>query len=247
MWKDKGMKTKTCFRRNIQNLNTTSSPILHKLHNRSSTTRSQSSSQAQEKLEGNTMMTQTQSFLISLAIIIVSFIFLAPRILNATQPVVLLNQTVVLTGDNYETQYNLALNQSDQLNIQLSGGGNLVDLMITQGSSSNPLVDQQDNTILGFTWTVPQTGSYVFTINADNPPTTATITVTETWPPIARATARLIWLLFSSLLASPFLPAPFSPPLSQLLFLLLTSRLSLSFFSSLLSSGFSPFHCFQLF
>jgi hypothetical protein len=126
------------------------------------------------------MMTQTQSFLISLAIIIVSFIFLAPQILHATQPVVLLNQTVVLTDDNYETQYNLALNQSDQLNIQLSGGGNLVDLMIAQAGSSNPLVDQQENTILGFTWTVPQTGSYVFTINADNPPTTATITVTET-------------------------------------------------------------------
>jgi hypothetical protein len=126
------------------------------------------------------MLTQTQSFLISLAIIIVSFIFLTPQILHAKQPVVLLNQTVVLTEDNYETQYNLALNQSDQLNIQLSGGGNLVDLMIAQAGSSNPLVDQQENTILGFTWTVPQTGSYVFTINADNPPTTTTITVTET-------------------------------------------------------------------
>jgi len=241
------MKTETYFRRNIENLNTTSSLILHKLHNRSSTTRSKFPLSSIKLAGNNSMMTQTQSFLISLAIIIVSFIFLAPQILHATQPVVLLNQTVVLTDDNYETQYNLALNQSDQLNIQLSGGGNLVDLMITQAGSSNPLVDQQENTILSFTWTVPQTGPYVFTINADNPPTTATITVTETWPPIAHAAARLIWLLFSSLLASPFAPSPFSPLLSQLLFLLLTSRLSLSFFSSLLSSGFSPFHCFQLF
>ena len=127
------------------------------------------------------MMTQTQSLLISLAIIVLSFGFLAPQIVHPTQPVVLLNQTVVLTGDNYQTQYTLALNKGDQLNIQLSGGGNLVDLMITQaGSSSNPLVDQQENTILGFTWTVPQTGPYVFTVNADNPPTTATITVTKT-------------------------------------------------------------------
>lgn len=126
------------------------------------------------------MMTQTQSLLISLAIIVLSFGFLAPQIVHPTQPVVLLNQTVVLTGDNYETQYNLALNKGDQLNIQLSGNGNLVNLIITQPSSpSNPLVDQEEQTIFSFTWTAPQTGPYVFTVSADDS-ATATIIVTKT-------------------------------------------------------------------
>jgi hypothetical protein len=126
------------------------------------------------------MITQTQSLLISLAIIVVSFIFLAPRIVNPTQPVLLLNQTVVLTQDYYQTQYNLALNKGDQVNIQLSGNGNLVNFMITQpGSTSQPLVDQAEQTIFTFTWTVPQTGPYVFTVSADNG-ATATLIVTKT-------------------------------------------------------------------
>ena len=126
------------------------------------------------------MITQTQSLLISLAIIVLSFIFLAPRIVNPTQPVLLLNKTVFLTQDNYHTQFDLALNKGDQLNIQLSGNGDLVNLIITQPSSpSHPLVDQEDQTIFSFTWTVPQTGPYVFTVSAVNS-ATATIIVTKT-------------------------------------------------------------------
>jgi hypothetical protein len=99
---------------------------------------------------------------------------------NPTQPVLLLNQTVVLTQDNYQTQYNLALNKGDQLNIQLSGNQNLVNFMITQASSpTNPLIDQEEQTMFTFTWTVPQTGPYVFTVSADNG-ATATIIVTKT-------------------------------------------------------------------
>ncbi|MGD0979372.1 MAG: hypothetical protein ABR962_09565 [Candidatus Bathyarchaeia archaeon] len=126
------------------------------------------------------MINQTQSLLISLAIIVVSFIFLAPRIVHPTQPVLLLNQTVVLTQDNYQTQFNLALNKGDQLNIQLSGNGDLVNFIITQPSSpSHPLVDEEEQTIFTFTWTVPQTGPYVFSVGADNG-ATATIIVTKT-------------------------------------------------------------------
>jgi hypothetical protein len=126
------------------------------------------------------MITQTQSLLISLAIIVVSFTFLAPRIVRPTQPVLLLNQTVFLTQDKYQIQYNLALNKGDQLNIQLFGNRDLVNLIITQPSSpSHPLVDQEDQTIFTFTWTVPQTGPYVFTVSADNG-ATATIIVTKT-------------------------------------------------------------------
>jgi type 1 fimbria pilin len=128
------------------------------------------------------METRVQSLLISLAIIVLSFTFLAPRIVYPTPPVVLLSQTVALTRDNYEMQYNLALNDSDQLNIQLSGNGELVNLRITQPSSpSQPLVDQEEQTIFSFTWTVPQTGLYVFTVSADagDAGATATIMVTK--------------------------------------------------------------------
>jgi type II secretory pathway pseudopilin PulG len=133
------------------------------------------------KLEGKrAMMTQTQSLLVSLAIIVVSIAFLAPRIISPTQSVVLLNQTVVLAQDGTEVQYTFALNKGDQLNIQLSGNGDLVNLIIAQSSSpSNRLVDQEEQTVFTFAWTVPQTGSYVFSLSADNG-ATADIIVTKT-------------------------------------------------------------------
>lgn len=126
------------------------------------------------------MMTQTQSLLVSLAIIVVSIAFLAPRIMRPTQQVVLLNQTVVLAQDGTEVQYTFALNKGDQLNIQLSGNGDLVNFIIKQsGSPSSPLVDQDEQTFFTFAWTVPQTGSYVFVLSADNG-ATANIVVTKT-------------------------------------------------------------------
>jgi len=128
----------------------------------------------------NIVRTQTKSLLVSLAIVVVSFIFLGPRIVYPTQPVVLLNQTVVLTEDNYETQYTLTLSKGDQLNIQLSGNGDLVSLTIAQSSSpTNLLVDQELQTTLILTWTSPQTGLYIFAVSAFDG-ATATIIVTKT-------------------------------------------------------------------
>jgi type II secretory pathway pseudopilin PulG len=128
------------------------------------------------------MMTQTQSLLISLAIIVVSIAFLAPRIVRPTQPVTLLNQTVILNEANTDsTQYTLALNKGDQLNIQLSGNGDLVSLGIAQSSSSSTaLVDQEDQTTFTLTWTVPQTGSYIFTVSTPDDGATANFIVTKT-------------------------------------------------------------------
>jgi type II secretory pathway pseudopilin PulG len=127
------------------------------------------------------MRAQTKSLLVSLAIVVLSFVFLAPRIVNPTQSVILLNETVVLTQDNYQAQYTLSLNASDQLNIQLSGNGDLVSLTITQSSSpNNPLVDQEDQTILTTSWTVPQTGSYVFTVSTPDDGATANFIVIKT-------------------------------------------------------------------
>ena len=137
-----------------------------------------------KKIGGDTIMiTRTQSFLISLAIIVLSLIFLVPRMVYPPQPVVLVNQTVTLTEDYYEAQYTLALNKGDNLNIQLSGNGDIVNIGIAQASSpSNLLVDDEDQTTVTFTWTVPQTGSYIFTVSAADliDGATATFIVTKT-------------------------------------------------------------------
>src|SRR5208337_5367811 len=102
------------------------------------------------KLEvNNTMITRTQSIIISLAIIVLSLIFLVPRIILPAQPAVLVNQTVTLTEDYYQAQYTLALNKGDQLNIQLSGNGDIVNIGIAQANSPNSLlVDTEDQTII---------------------------------------------------------------------------------------------------
>jgi hypothetical protein len=106
--------------------------------------------------------------------------FLAPRVAHPTQPTVLLNETVVLTENDYETQYNLALNKGDQLQIQVSGNGQLVDLAAAQQSSPTiKLLDQEAQTFYNFEWTVPKNGPYVFTVSADMG-ATVTIQITKT-------------------------------------------------------------------
>jgi len=129
------------------------------------------------------MTTQTITLLISLALIVGSIVFLVPRIVFPPEPVTLLNQTVVLPDDVTDAQYTLALDKGDQLNIQLSGNGDLVNLVITQSSSpSNPLVDQEGQTSFTSTWTVPQTGSYIFTVSTPDDGATANFIVTKTSP-----------------------------------------------------------------
>jgi hypothetical protein len=126
------------------------------------------------------MITQNQSFAVALVIVVVSVVFLAPQIAFPRQPVVVLNQTVSLSEDNdYEAQFNLVLSKGDQLNIQLTGNGNLVNLIVTQSGSSQPLVDQEDQTVYNFGLTIAQSGSYVFTLSAMTD-ATAAITITKT-------------------------------------------------------------------
>lgn len=125
-------------------------------------------------------MTQVQSLLVALAIIVLSFIFLAPRVVHPTQPTVLLNETAILTENDYETQYNLALNKGDQLQIQVSGNGQLVDLAAAlQSAPTAKLLDEEAQTFYNFEWTVPQNGPYVFTFSA-NMGATVTIAITRT-------------------------------------------------------------------
>jgi hypothetical protein len=127
------------------------------------------------------LLTQVQSLLIALAIIVLSFMFLAPRVVHPTQPTVLLNETVVLTENDYEKQYNLALNKGDQLQIQVSGNGQLVNLAAAlQSSQTVTLLDQEAQTFYSFEWTVPKNGPYVFTVSSDMGATTATILITKT-------------------------------------------------------------------
>lgn len=126
------------------------------------------------------MMTQLKSFVVAMAIIALSFTFLGPRIAHPPQPVVLLNESVVLTETNYEQQYSLALNKGDQLQIQVSGNRQLVNLKITQPSSpTKPLLDEETQTVYNIQWTVPQTGPYIFDLTTETG-ASATITVTKT-------------------------------------------------------------------
>jgi hypothetical protein len=112
------------------------------------------------------MITQKLSFLVALVIVVVSVAFLAPQIAFPRQPVVILNETVSLDEDNdYETQFNLMLGKGDQLNIQLNGNGNLVNLIVTQSGSSQPLADQEDQTSYNFGLNVALSGSYVFALS----------------------------------------------------------------------------------
>lgn len=126
------------------------------------------------------MITRLQSFAVAMAIIALSFTFLGPRIAHPPQQVVLLNESVALTDTNYEQKYSLALNKGDQLQIQVSGHGQLVNLIVTQsGSSTQPVLDEEVQTVYYIQWTVPQTGQYVFDLTAETS-ASATITVTKT-------------------------------------------------------------------
>jgi hypothetical protein len=83
--------------------------------------------------------------MVALVIVAVSVVFLAQQIAFPRQPVLVLNETFSLTEDNdYEAQCNLALSKGDQLNIQLTGNGNLVNLIVTQSGFSQTVADQED-------------------------------------------------------------------------------------------------------
>jgi len=128
----------------------------------------------------DTLITQVQSFVVAIVIVALSLTLLGPRIAHPTKPTLILNETVSLTEDDYGRQYNLTLNKGDQLKIQVSGNGQLVNLQVTEQSSpSHPLLDEEAQTFYSFEWTVLEAGSYIFTLSADTG-AQAAITVTKT-------------------------------------------------------------------
>jgi len=128
----------------------------------------------------DTLITQVQSFVVAIVIVALSLTLLGPRIAHPTKPTLILNETVFLTEDDYERQYNLTLNKGDQLKIQVSGNGQLVNLkVIEQSSPSHPLLDEEAQTFYSFEWTVLEGGSYIFTLSADTG-AQAAITITKT-------------------------------------------------------------------
>jgi hypothetical protein len=121
-----------------------------------------------------------QSFGIALAIVAVSFALLGPRIAHPVQPTVLLNESLILTENDYQRQYNLSLSEGDQLQIQVTGNGDLVNLKVTpQSSPSHPVLDEEAQTFFSFEWTVPQDGLYVFNVSSETG-ARAAVTVTKT-------------------------------------------------------------------
>jgi hypothetical protein len=123
---------------------------------------------------------QTLSSVIAIIIVVLSLILLVRQLSYPQKSTVFLNETVALTDDDPQTQYSVTLNQGDQLQIQVNGNGELVDLTIApQSSPSQTLVDQSALfPEYSLQWTVPETGVYIFTLVAESG-TTATITVTR--------------------------------------------------------------------
>lgn len=125
------------------------------------------------------MITQTQSFVVALVIVVVSFALLAPRIAHPTEPTVLLNESVTLTDVDYTWQYNLALNKGDQVDVTVSTQSQPVDFKITQDGSSTALYDGEGQTYYDVGWTVSGNGNYVFSLIADVGNVDATVTITR--------------------------------------------------------------------
>jgi hypothetical protein len=161
----------------MENLNAPFISFLHKLY------RSQQlmtkTRLASKELACDTVKPQTLSTVIAILIVVISFTQIVPRLSYPQGPIVLLNQTAMLTDDSPQTQYSLALNQGDQLQIEVSGNGQLVDLTIAQSSPPQTLVEQ--TAIFpeyNIAWTVPQNGVYIFTLAAESV-ADAAITITK--------------------------------------------------------------------
>jgi hypothetical protein len=125
------------------------------------------------------LITEKHSILVAVVIVVSSLILLAPRIAHPIeQTIVLLNETVSLTEDDYERQITLSLSEGDQVEISVSTRNQPVDLMIAKGdSASTALVDQVGRVSYDFEWTVPEDGPYVFTLIAETNNVDATITI----------------------------------------------------------------------
>jgi hypothetical protein len=126
------------------------------------------------------LMTQTQSFIIAIAIVVVSFALLAPRIAHPTAPTVLLSESVSLTDVDYTWQNNLTLNKGDQVEVTVSTRSQPVDFKIVQdGSNPATLYFDQGLTTYDFAWTVSSYGNYIFSLIADSGNVDALVTVTR--------------------------------------------------------------------
>lgn len=126
-------------------------------------------------------MTGTHSILIAVAIVVLSFTLLTPMMAHPTETTVtLLNETVYLTEDEYEKQCTLTFSKGDQLGIKVFTTGQPVDLIITPaGSSSTSLLDEEGSGFYNIGWTVPEDGSYIFSLIAEAGSVDATMTITR--------------------------------------------------------------------
>ncbi len=80
---------------------------------------------------------------------------------------------------DYERRYTFTLSKGDQIGIKVSTRSQLVDLMITQGSSSELLLDEEGLGFSNIGRTVPEDGSYIFALIAETGTVDATMTITE--------------------------------------------------------------------
>lgn len=104
---------------------------------------------------------------------------LVPLITNPPLPNLLINETVVLTSENYAMSFPLQLLENDRINVKVSGNGQPVDLRITMANSTKTLVDQWDEAFYNFQLTIPFDETYVLVVSTYVGNVRATVIVTR--------------------------------------------------------------------
>ena len=108
----------------------------------------------------------------------ISFVALSPLLSNPPRVPILLDKTVMLTGDSYEQEFGLTLRKGDKLHVQVSGFGQPLDFEITNENRDELFVREPDISSFNRSWTAPKDGTYLFRISAvaDNVKVRLTIT-----------------------------------------------------------------------
>jgi hypothetical protein len=90
---------------------------------------------------------------------------LVPYMTNPPSPRTLLNKTVILTDENYEARYFLALTKGEKIDIKVSGNGQPVDFRITDNRTST-FIEKNGDMFYDLPWEVPADGTYTFYVSA---------------------------------------------------------------------------------
>jgi hypothetical protein len=106
---------------------------------------------------------------------------LVPKIANPTASPTLLNETVMLTDEDYEVGYPLTLRKNQRIEAKVSGNGQPLDFGIINNQSMT-LLQERGDLFYDVFWTAPADGTYTFCVSAYAGDVKATLTVFEAEP-----------------------------------------------------------------